>query len=287
MGFDDIRRALASAHVLGLYNPERDYILRTDASDVVIGGVLAQKQPWGPKARLVEPPLGFCYRRLHDVETRYTAYDRKFFAIDENLMHWEPCLSKQHTSVYTDHTLLQYILSQQILSSHQWQHLHKLQQIDCAIKYFPAVVNLVADALSRIHHSGSATPAATISIITMELQITSAEQWKQQVSELLVEDVYFGPIVYVFWEGADVTKEAGNRASQYSKKQHHRKNMVQARLFRLDCGHHFRTDTGALHIPLHMWSNVILEAHDSQLGGSHQGAEKWQLPLHHDFIDLI
>jgi hypothetical protein len=41
--FDDIWRALASNPVLGLRDPERNYILRTDGSDMVIGGVLAQK----------------------------------------------------------------------------------------------------------------------------------------------------------------------------------------------------------------------------------------------------
>jgi hypothetical protein len=69
--FDDIRRALASASVLALCDPERDYIPRTDTSDVVIGGVLAQKQPWGTEARLVERPLGFFSRKLHDVKDVY------------------------------------------------------------------------------------------------------------------------------------------------------------------------------------------------------------------------
>jgi hypothetical protein len=53
---DDILRALVSAPVLALCNPERDYILRIDASDVAIGGVLAQKQSWGTKRRLAERP---------------------------------------------------------------------------------------------------------------------------------------------------------------------------------------------------------------------------------------
>jgi len=68
--FDDIRRALVSAPVGALCDPERAYILRSDASDVAIGGVLAQKQPWGPEVRLVEHPLGFFSRKLDDIETR-------------------------------------------------------------------------------------------------------------------------------------------------------------------------------------------------------------------------
>jgi hypothetical protein len=79
--------------VLSLRDSERDHILRTDASDVAIGGVLAQKQSWGPEGQLVESPLWFFSRKLHDVKMRYAAYDRKLLAIHDNLMHWEPYLS--------------------------------------------------------------------------------------------------------------------------------------------------------------------------------------------------
>jgi hypothetical protein len=116
----------------------------------------------------------------------------------------------------------------------------------------------------------STTPAATISINTMELQIIGAEEWKQEVCELLVEDTYFGPIFDVLREEADVTEEA----SQRSKARHHRKNMVRARLFRLDRGLLPLRYTGALCILADMRSDVISEAHDSPLGGGHQGDEK-------------
>jgi len=41
----------------------------------------------------------------------------------------------------------------------------------------------------------------------------------------------------------------------------------------MDCGLLFRKDTVALSIPLDTRSDVISEAHDSPLGGGHQGAE--------------
>jgi hypothetical protein len=192
---DDIHRALASAQVLTPCDPERDYILRIDVSDVAIGVVLAQKQSWGAEGRLVECLLGFFSRKLDDVETRYAAYDRELLVIYNNLTHQEPHLGNRHTLVYTDHASLQHILSQKALYSRQWQHLDKRQLIDCSIKYIPGAAILVADALSRIHHPASATPVATITMNTMDLQIIGAEEWKQVVRELLVEDGYFGPIV--------------------------------------------------------------------------------------------
>jgi len=82
--------------------------------------------------------------------------------------------------------LLQHILSRQKPSSRQWRHLDKLQQIDCSFKYSPGAANLVAHVLSRIHHPVSATPAATISVNTMELQIIGTEESKLEVCELLL-----------------------------------------------------------------------------------------------------
>ena len=76
--------------MLALRDHECDHFLRIDASDVTIGGVLAQQQPWRPESRLVGRLLGLCARQLHDVETCYAAYDRQLLAIYNNLMHWEP-----------------------------------------------------------------------------------------------------------------------------------------------------------------------------------------------------
>jgi len=108
----------------------------------------------------------------------------------------------------------------------------------------------------------------------MELLIIDAQEWKQVVCELLVEDASFGPIVKVLCEEADGTEEPGNRESQQLQENHHRKNMIRARWFRLDHGLHFRRDTGALCIQLDMRSDLISEAHNSPLGRGHQGAAK-------------
>jgi len=80
------------------------------------------------------------------------------------------------------------MISQHQHSSHQWQQQDKLQQINSSIKSFPGAANPVADILVSIHHGVSTTTAATICIHTMELQIISAEESKQQVGEWLVEE---------------------------------------------------------------------------------------------------
>jgi hypothetical protein len=107
----------------------------------------------------------------------------------------------------------------------------------------------------------------------MELQIIDAEEWMQEVCELLVENAYFGPIVDGLQQKAEVTEEAVNQASQHLKGKRHWEEMVQVRLFQLDRGLLLRRDTGALCIPLDRGSDIMSEAHDCPLGGAHQGAE--------------
>jgi len=83
--FKDLKEALISSLVLATLDPDTDFILRTDASDTAIGGILAQKQMF--EGRLVERPLGYFSRKLHAVEARYPAYDRELLAISANLEH--------------------------------------------------------------------------------------------------------------------------------------------------------------------------------------------------------
>jgi len=84
--FEDLKDALTSAPVLATLDPDADFILRTDSSDMAIGGVLAQKQQF--EGKMVERPLGFFSWKLHSVETRYPAYDRELLAISAKLQHW-------------------------------------------------------------------------------------------------------------------------------------------------------------------------------------------------------
>ena len=115
--FEDLKYALTSAPVLTTLDPDADFILRTDASDTAIGGVLCQKQLF--EGELQERPLGYFSRKLHAVETRYPAYDRELLAISANLEHWACYVhaGRRHTTIYTDHAALQHILGQNKLTS--------------------------------------------------------------------------------------------------------------------------------------------------------------------------
>jgi hypothetical protein len=285
--FDDIKRALSTAPVLATLAPETDFILRTDASEVAIGAVLSQKQSW--KGRTVERPLGFFSRKLHDVESRYPAYDRELLAIHDALKHWECYVhGSQKTTIYTDHSSLQHILSQKKLSSRQWRHLENLQQHDYEIKYFPGAANVVADALSRREHPERPLPIKQIHQISLgeteprtpahqlndiELRIDSAKAWLDEVRDTLKSDHYFSKIVSTLAGLAphDLKSIPPREAKDWRKAQ------IRASKFILDDGLLYRKTSAAgrrLCIPGELTNEVLQDAHDAPGGGGHNGVDK-------------
>lgn len=63
--FDELKKRLTSAPILGLPADEGEFVLDTDASDMAIGAVLSQRQDG------VERVLAFGSRRLFSVERNY------------------------------------------------------------------------------------------------------------------------------------------------------------------------------------------------------------------------
>jgi len=261
MQFEDLKQALTSALVLATLDPDANFILRTDASDTAIGGVLAQRQQF--KGKMVERPLVFFSRKLHSVETRYPAYDRELLAISANLEHWACYVhGRRHTTIYTDHAALQHILGQNKLSSRQWRHLNKIQQHNYDIKYFPGASNTVADELSRIAYPQPSTPSL---LNVIELRISASNDWLDDIWAGYTEDLVFCPVL-------EHLNDKGVEAPRTKKA---RRTRERANSYLLQDGLLYHKPSGGkLCIPDNLRSDVIREADDAILGGGHAGIEK-------------
>ena len=268
----DLKQALSTSPVLATMNPQANFILRTDASDTALGGVLAQLQQWkgrDGKIREVERPLGFFSRKLSAVEMRYPAYDRELLAIHDNLQHWSCYVHcRRTTTIYTDHSALQHILKQPKLSSRQWRHLGLLQQHDYEIRYFPGASNIVADALSRRAHPRQ--NPLDLNVMALDWTVNSAQAWIDSLGQEQRKDDYFSEVIQAL-ENEPLPPDASAQRQKFRKKAEQR-----ARLFVLNEDEqplllHRRRRTVC--IPHNLVNEVLREAHDTPTGG-HFGVEK-------------
>ena len=97
----------------------------------------------------VERIIAYFSRKLHDVETRYSTYDKEL-RVRDAIEHWEYYLKSGHRfRVQTDHSALQHILNQPKLTDRQMRLLETLQEYDFDVEHYPGARNYTEDALSR------------------------------------------------------------------------------------------------------------------------------------------
>ena len=77
--FENIRRELCEASVLGIPTDRGMYVRDTEASVVAISGILLQEQEWN--GRTILRPIGYCSKVLSGLEMKYGAPKAEMFAV--------------------------------------------------------------------------------------------------------------------------------------------------------------------------------------------------------------
>ena len=175
--FDTLKRALREAPVLALPDPDRQYVVNTDASDFATGAVLQQDFGKGLQ------PIAYLSHKMSDAETRYPTHDKEMLAIVNMLGEWRTYLQGRQPftiRVLTDHNSLQYFMTQQSMSARQSRWLDKLADFDFKIEYIKGPTNVAADALSRrADHAAAPGTLAAVALAAFGAQgratLTKAE----------------------------------------------------------------------------------------------------------------
>jgi transposase InsO family protein len=142
--FEKLRDALTSAPVLTIADPNKHYILHTDASDFAMGAVLMQEDSEG-NLRVI----AYASKTFNDAQKNYDTTDREALAVVWALEHFNTYCEGHKYTLLTDHQALAYIKS----NTNQKKRIHrlamKLANYDVQLYYKPGKDNHMADLLSR------------------------------------------------------------------------------------------------------------------------------------------
>ena len=145
--FQALKARFTSAPILQVPDPERQFVVEVDASDIGVGAVLSQRSAHDNKLH----PCAFFSRSLSPAERNYDIGNKELLAVKLALEEWRHWLegTKQPFLVWTDHKNLEYIQSAQRLNSRQARWALFLTRFNFSLSYRPGSRNIKPDALSR------------------------------------------------------------------------------------------------------------------------------------------
>ncbi|GBG75534.1 hypothetical protein CBR_g20164 [Chara braunii] len=141
--FKRLKHVVTHHEVLMVPDPQRPFVVTTDASQYGIGTVLAQQE--GKKLRLIE----YMSKKMPSKKLAKSTYERELYALYKALVHWRHYLLGRFFYLRTDHQTLKWIKTQPVLSDALKRWIKVIDQYDFKLDYLKGEYNKVADALSR------------------------------------------------------------------------------------------------------------------------------------------
>ena len=164
------KEQLMSSPVLAFPEPNGDYILYTDASDVGVGAVLVQEDGEGESYILcIESVLRFKELDYHR--------ERSIYAVVWALQYFHPFVYGRKVVIYTDHKALKWLKNVKHPNGKLARWILKLEEYDYTIEHKPGNMMQHADALSR-------APVNSIRIST--LSWTELEETQNMDDDILL-----------------------------------------------------------------------------------------------------
>lgn len=142
--FNKLKQALSSETFLIPANPDKPYILATDASTKAIGGVLSQQDDQGR-----ERPIAYFSRKLKKYQMSYTITELELLAIVASVEHFSIFLIGSEFEIHTDHRALSFLNNLKTANPRLIRWNLYLQTFNYTVKYKKGTANGNADALSR------------------------------------------------------------------------------------------------------------------------------------------
>ncbi|KAF8642444.1 hypothetical protein AX16_009490 [Volvariella volvacea WC 439] len=144
--FKTLKNLFLNKPILLPPNPEKPFLIETDASKVATEGVLKQQDTNGDWH-----PVAYLSQALDPAQSNYQIYDRELLTILRALQAWRHHIlgNKYTTTVYCDHRNLTYYREPQKLSPRQAWWQIDLSQFNIHLVHKLGKTLVIADALSR------------------------------------------------------------------------------------------------------------------------------------------
>ena len=143
--FHQLKKAVMSAPVLAYPDPNREYLLETDALRLGLEAVLSQRQSDGKYH-----PVAFGSRPLHGAGANYHSTKLEFLAMKWSIEHFQIYLLGHCFKVCTDNNPLTYFLTLPNMDAMKQKWINELAKYDFSLEYQKGKNNTVANVLSRI-----------------------------------------------------------------------------------------------------------------------------------------
>ena len=141
-----MKDSFTSVPILPYFDPDKECVVETDASDYVSAGKLLQITDNG-----ILHPVAFFSKKHSPAECNYEIYDKELMAIIRSFEEWQPHFesAKGIIEVLCDHKNLEYFMTTKILNRRQARWSKFLSRFNFKINFRPGKAGGKPDALTR------------------------------------------------------------------------------------------------------------------------------------------
>ena len=142
--FRELKSKFCDMPILRLPDFERDFILRTDASDTGLGAILLQSYDG------TDFPVAYASKKLSPAQTSYATVEKECLAIVWGLQKFHCYLYGRLFTIQTDHAPLAFLRTAKLSNPKLMRWALKLQPFAFKVEAISGKCNVGADYLSRI-----------------------------------------------------------------------------------------------------------------------------------------